>query len=77
MAKNSRKQKHGGLSAQAFYAACQGGTIQVVFADGKAFQGRLIGVDTYDLLLELKDKNTLLIPKHAVRYILPIRGEKP
>ena len=41
----------------------------VVFDDGKGMQGKLLGIDTYNLLIQSQSKR-ILIPKHSVKYIV-------
>lgn len=69
--KPPRPPANWGVSTAAFTNICRYKPIRIVFMDGKAFQGKLVGVDTYDLFLEFADGSTALIPKHAVKYILP------
>lgn len=58
-----------GVSSAAFYAYHRLKPVRVVALDGTAITGLLIGVDTYDLILERGDKTAILIPKHAVKVI--------
>lgn len=42
----------------------------VVFKDGKAMSGRLVGVGTYDLVVEINGDH-FLIAKRAIKYVRP------
>ena len=59
------------MSTAEFYAALQNKQITIALLDSKAYAGELVGVNRYDLIIELKDGRQMLIPKHAVKYVLP------
>lgn len=63
-----------GVSSAAFYAYHRLKPVRVVTLDNKAITGSLIGVDTFDIILEMQDKTAILIPKHSVKYITPALG---
>ena len=62
--------KWGVLSA-AFFATVKGQAIMVHLQNGEVLQGRLVGVDKYDVCLEPGDHSTLLVTKHAIAWIEP------
>jgi len=59
-----------GLRAAAFYERCEGETIIVHLMSGEALRGELLGVDRYDVTLDPGDGTTLLVPKHAIVYVV-------
>jgi len=58
-----------GTSALQFYAYVENKQIVIHLRSGQALNGELVGVDTYDLVLERQDSNKVLIPKHAIEWI--------
>jgi len=47
------------------------GTFTIVFMDSKTIKVKLLEIDNYNLVVESNGTgNKLLIPKHAIKYIL-------
>ena len=58
-----------GTSAAQFYAHVENKTIVMRLRGGQTLTGELVGVDTYDLVLERQDGARALVPKHAIEWI--------
>jgi sRNA-binding regulator protein Hfq len=43
--------------------------VTITFLDGKILKGKVVQVDTYNLLTEYMGQK-LLVPKHSVKYVL-------
>lgn len=52
-----------------FLRKLEGEEVLIVFLDGKAVQGVLIGYDTYTLFLKREDGLEVAVFKHAVKYM--------
>ncbi len=61
-----------GTSAVAFYERHEDELVTVHFMDATCppLSGRLVGVDQYDIFLEVASE-TALVCKHAIRYLTP------
>lgn len=58
-----------GVSARDFFATMQRQVVRVITLDGKVYTATLLGVDTYDLVLQQNDGHWVLMPKHAIKLI--------
>ena len=47
----------------------------MVFADGKALKGELVGVDTYELFIKQANGLEVMISKGAIKYLHPVAAE--
>ncbi len=75
MSNEERKPKRNWGRTQAEYlAALQGKPVKVVFVDGKALRGKLVGVDTYELFIEQDSGLEVMVVKGAVKYLAPVGG---
>jgi sRNA-binding regulator protein Hfq len=45
-----------------------GKEVTLVFLDSKAFKGKVVQIDTYNLVIESMGQK-LLVPKHSIKYI--------
>lgn len=57
------------INSNARLSKLQGKEIVVVFTDGKALKGTLIGVATYELFVRQANGLELNIFKHAIKYL--------
>ena len=53
-----------------FYTALRGKRIAVVLENGQMLEETLIGADAYHITLKRRDGVTVLLPKHAILYVL-------
>lgn len=60
-----------GISSREFYDAVQNKPVRVTTMDGKIYTVTLVGVDQYDLILKQGDGALILMPKHAIKLIIP------
>lgn len=67
--KSATPPDHWGTSAAAFYADCEGETIEIHTETHEVLSGVLLGVDRYDVILKRDGGARVLIPKHAIVYI--------
>lgn len=58
-----------GIKAAEFYAALFNQPVQVSVVTGKVFQGVLVGVDQYDIILRQESGLQLLLAKGNVVYV--------
>lgn len=65
-----------GISSREFYDAAQNKPVRVTTLDGKIYTATLVGVDQYDLVLKQGDGALILMPKHAVKLIVPGNGKE-
>jgi sRNA-binding regulator protein Hfq len=65
----SKPPERWGVSSAAFYAYHRLKPVRIALSQGGDLVGTLIGVDKFDLVLELDDRTAILVPKHAVRWI--------
>ena len=66
---NTQTEKTWGVSAAEFYKGLRDQPIQVVTIDGKLYKGNLVGVDVYDLVIQQAAGATILLAKHAVKFV--------
>jgi sRNA-binding regulator protein Hfq len=59
-----------GVSTADFFFSLREKPIKVVTLDGKVYDGILLGVDKYDIIFKQPDGQLVLMPKHAVKYII-------
>lgn len=71
---NTKPLSTWGIATRDSFAAVQNKVIRVTTLDGKTYVATLLGVDTYDLVLKQNDGAWFLIPKHAVKLIIPANG---
>jgi sRNA-binding regulator protein Hfq len=64
-----------GVSAREFFDAVQNKPVRITTIDGKIYSATLIGLDLYDLILKQGDGVLILIPKHAIKHIVPGNGK--
>ena len=69
MTEKSRVAQVWGKRAAIFYAEQEGQMVQVAVSTGKIFNGTLIGVDVYDIVIRQQSGLELLIPKGNIVYI--------
>ena len=69
MKTNSTTPRTWGVSAAEFYAGLRDAPIQVMTLDGKLYKGILIGVDVYDVVIKQANGATILLAKHAVKFV--------
>ena len=60
-----------GMSAREFYDALQNKLVRITTIDGKVYTATLVGLDLYDLILKQSDATFILMPKHAIKLIVP------
>ena len=65
-----------GTSSARFFARLEGELIRVHFENGEVLTGSLMGLDLFDLFIEV-DGVTRLIAKHAVAWIEPEPAATP
>lgn len=70
-----KPKRNWGRSQAEYLAALEGRQVTVVFADGKALKGELIGVDTYELFVRQANGLEVMISKGAVKYLHPAKAE--
>ena len=64
-----------GITSREFYASVQNQVVTITSMDGKLYTLTLVGVDQYDLVCRQKDGPLILMPKHAVKLIVPGNGK--
>lgn len=62
-----------GVSAANFYTAFKEQSIKVALLNGASITGKLVGIDTYDIILSLND-TYILLPKHSILFVRPANG---
>ncbi len=62
------------ISSREFYDAIHDKLVRVTTTDGKIYTATLVGVDQYDLVLKQGDGALILMPKHAIKLIVPGNG---
>jgi len=65
----ARPPEHWGASAASFYADCEGKAITIHLESSTILTGVLLGIDRYDIILEVAGGEKILVPKHAIAYI--------
>jgi sRNA-binding regulator protein Hfq len=70
-----KPKRNWGQSQADYLAALEGRQVTVVFADGKAMKGELIGVDTYEIFIRQSNSLEVMISKGAVKYLHPSKAE--
>ena len=73
--KAEKPKRNWGQSQAKYLAALEGKQVTVVFADGKALKGELIGVDTYELFVKQANGLEVMISKGAIKYLHPAAVE--
>jgi sRNA-binding regulator protein Hfq len=73
--KVEKLKRNWGQNQANYLAALEGKQITVVFADGKALKGELVGVDTYELFIKQSKGLEVMISKGAIKYLHPSKGE--
>ena len=73
--KQRKPKRNWGYNQAEYLAALEGRQVTVVFADGKALKGELIGVDTYELFIRQSNGLEVMISKGAVKYLHPAKAE--
>jgi sRNA-binding regulator protein Hfq len=73
--KVEKPKRNWGQNQANYLAALEGKQITVVFADGKALKGELVGVDTYELFIKQSKGLEVMISKGAIKYLHPSKGE--
>jgi sRNA-binding regulator protein Hfq len=73
--KVEKPKRNWGQNQANYLAALEGKQITVVFADGKALKGELVGVDTYELFIKQSKGLEVMIGKGAIKYLHPSKGE--
>lgn len=58
-----------GTSSAQFYADVENKTIAIHLRNGQVLTGELVGLDTFDLILERAEGKRALVPKHAIDWI--------
>lgn len=66
---NGAVPKIWGITSAEFLGVLRGRDVQIITLDGKAYNGVLMGVDTYDVIIRQTNGNMVLIAKHAVKLI--------
>lgn len=66
-----------GVSAAEFYANLRDKPVQVVTLDSKIYKGALIGVDVYDVVIKQANGATILLAKHAIKFLQADAPDKP
>ena len=64
-----------GISTREFLEQAQNQLVRVTTLDGKTYPATLVGVDQYDLVLKQGDGALILMPKHAIKLIVPGNGK--
>ena len=59
---------HWGHDQGTFLAGLRDKPVAVCFLDGKGIKGTLVGVDPYNIFVQLSDKDVTIL-KHAIRYV--------
>ena len=59
---------YGGRDQGTFLAALRDKPVTVYFLDGKGIKGTLVGVDPYNIFVQLSDKDVMIF-KHAIKYV--------
>jgi hypothetical protein len=75
--KQSNAPRTWGVSSAEFYANLRDAPIQAVTLDGKLYKGTLVGVDLYDLVIKQTSGATILLAKHAVKFLQADAPDKP
>jgi sRNA-binding regulator protein Hfq len=70
-----RPRRNWGRSQAEYLAALNGKQIAIVFGDGKAMKGELVGVDTYELFIRQTHGLEVMISKGAIKYLHPALAE--
>jgi len=70
MSEKGKTVQYWGLRSATFYERCEGEDITIHLMIGEELRGELLGVDRYDVTLASDDGKTLLIPKHAIAYVV-------
>jgi sRNA-binding regulator protein Hfq len=73
--KKEKVKRNWGQSQARYLAALEGKEVTVVFADGKALKGELIGVDTYEVFIRQANGLEVMINKGAIKYVHPATAE--
>lgn len=69
-----RVQKTFGVPVSEFLAALNGKSVTVTLMTGKAFSGRMLSNDVYDILISQPSGLTLMIPKHSIALLHASNG---
>ena len=70
-----QKKRTWGQSQAEYLAALEGNQVTIVFADGKAMKGELVGVDTYEVFIRQASGLEVMISKGAIKYLHPASAE--
>jgi len=73
--KKKKPKRNWGQNQAEYLAALEGKQVTVVFADGKALEGELTGVDTYELFIKQSKGLEVMISKGAIKYLHPAAVE--
>jgi len=73
--KVEKPKRNWGQSQAGYLASLEGKQVTVVFADGKALKGELVGVDTYELFIKQANGLEVMISKGAIKYLHPAAVE--
>ncbi|MFB0533884.1 MAG: hypothetical protein ACETWR_02765 [Anaerolineae bacterium] len=73
--KAKKPKRNWGRSQAEYLAALEGKQVTVVFADGKALKGELVGVDTYEVFIKQANDLEVMISKGAIKYLHPASVE--
>ena len=64
-----------GTNQADFLAALEGQTVKIAFLDGKALNGTLTGVDTYELFVKPSRGPEVMVAKGAIKYLHQVKPE--
>jgi sRNA-binding regulator protein Hfq len=73
--KAEKPKRNWGQSQARYLAALEGKQVAVVFADGKALKGELVGVDTYEIFIKQANGLEVMVSKGAIKYVHPASAE--
>ena len=73
--KAEKPKRNWGQSQARYLAALEGKQVAVVFADGKALRGELVGVDTYEVFIKQANGLEVMVSKGAIKYLHPAAAE--
>ena len=73
--KKKKPKRNWGQNQAEYLAALKGKQVTVVFLDGKAMKGELMGVDTYELYIQQSNGLEVMINKGAIKYLHPATVE--
>ena len=73
--KAEKPKRNWGQGQARYLAALEGKQVAVVFADGKALKGELVGVDTYEIFIKQANGLEVMVSKGAIKYLHPAAAE--